>query len=67
MSRDKIVIYFIPRKFLNQESFEIVNFERLTGLYNKSIIDIVLGEPASGKTSQLKEFTKHILINFYSH
>ena len=55
MSRDKIDDYFIPRKFLNQESFEIVNFED-----EKNNICLI-------KTKYNDMNIIHILINFYSH
>jgi len=49
------VIRFIPRKFKNIESNDIVNFEEIV---ESSNISVILGEPASGKTYQLKEYAK---------
>ena len=45
---------FIPRKFKNIESNDIVDFDTL--VQNNSI-SVILGEPASGKTYQLKEYS----------
>jgi len=47
---------FIPRKFKNIETNEIVDFEEVV---NSSNISVILGEPASGKTFQLKEYSKN--------
>ena len=47
---------FIPRKFKNIESNDIVDFEEVV---NSSNISVILGEPASGKTYQLKEYTQN--------
>jgi len=49
------VIRFIPRKFKNIESSDIINFEEIV---ESSNISVILGEPASGKTYQLKEYAK---------
>ena len=47
---------FIPRKFKNIESNEIVTFDVLI---KNSSISVILGEPASGKTYQLKEYAQN--------
>jgi hypothetical protein len=44
---------FIPRKFKNTETNEIVDFE---AVIKSSNISVILGEPASGKTYQLREY-----------
>ena len=46
---------FIPRKFKNIETNETVTFQTII---NNSRISIILGEPASGKTYQLKEYAE---------
>ena len=46
---------FIPRKYKDTETNQIVSFDVL--LDNK--ISIILGEPASGKTEQLKNFKEN--------
>ncbi len=53
---------FIPRKFKNIETGQTVDFETVV---NSSNISVILGEPASGKTYQLKRiFSKRIFL-FY--
>jgi len=47
---------FIPRKFKNIESNDIVDFDTLI---QNSSISVILGEPASGKTFQLKEYAQN--------
>lgn len=48
---------FIPRKYQNQDNQEIINFDTIV----QNNISIILGEPASGKTSQLKNYhTTHL-------
>ncbi|MDX4026740.1 hypothetical protein Q6A73_09000, partial [Aliarcobacter skirrowii] len=44
--------YFIKRKFLNTKENKIIVFTDLL----KNNISVILGEPASGKTEQLKQF-----------
>ncbi len=46
--------YFIKRKFLNTKENKIIVFTDLL----KNNISVILGEPASGKTKQLKQFEK---------
>jgi hypothetical protein len=53
---------FIPRKFKNTETNEIVDFEHIV---QDSNISIILGEPASGKTYQLKEYSKQTDIAYF--
>jgi DNA transposition AAA+ family ATPase len=47
---------FIPRKFKNIETNEIVDFEAVV---KSSNISVILGEPASGKTFQLKNYKEN--------
>ncbi|KIM06900.1 MAG: hypothetical protein KU38_11595 [Sulfurovum sp. FS08-3] len=48
---------FIPRKYKNNTTHQIVSFDEVV---QNSRISIILGEPASGKTTQLKEYNdKH--------
>jgi len=47
---------FIPRKFKNIESNHILDFHTLV---HNSSISVILGEPASGKTFQLKEYSQN--------
>jgi cob(I)alamin adenosyltransferase len=47
---------FIPRKFKNIETNEIVDFE---AVIKSSDISVILGEPASGKTFQLKNYKEN--------
>jgi hypothetical protein len=53
---------FIPRKFKNIETNEIVDFEAVV---KSSDISVILGEPASGKTYQLKEYEKNSDSNYF--
>lgn len=46
---------FIPRKFKNLKTNETVDFEQVV---QNSKISVILGEPASGKTYQLKIYNK---------
>ncbi len=47
-----IVSKFVPRKYQDKKSLEVIDFEDLV----QNNISIIVGEPASGKTYQLKEF-----------
>jgi hypothetical protein len=50
---------FIPRKYQNQDNQEIINFDTIV----QNNISIILGEPASGKTYQLKNYNTTHLAN----
>jgi len=47
---------FIPRKFKNEKSNYTISFNEII---NNSNISVILGEPASGKTFQLKNYKEN--------